>query len=322
MGLTKEKMVDIYSTMMRIRLFEEKVDELVATARIGGFCHLYIGEEAIAAGMCAHLRKEDCITSTHRGHGHLIAKGGAVKLMMAELLGKANGYCKGKGGSMHIADLDLGILGANGIVGGGPPIAAGAAWAAQYKGTDNVCVSFFGDGASNQGTVHEAMNLASVFKLPVIFVAEYNGYGEFTCQANHQCIESITERAQGYRIPGVSVDGNDVIAVYEAGGEAIERARKGNGPTVIECKTYRIKGHFIGDPGAYRSEEEVASWQAEDKDPIPRFRRRLVEKNILSPKEIEDLNASIRKEIEDAVDFAEKGPLPTPDELLTDVYAD
>lgn len=223
---------------------------------------------------------------------------------------------------MHIADLDLGILGANGIVGGGPPQAAGAAWAAQYKETDNVSVSFFGDGASNQGTVHEALNLASVFRLPVIFVAEYNGYGEFTCQADHQCIESITERAQGYRIPGVSVDGNNVIAVYEAAKEAVERARRGDGPTVVECKTYRIKGHFVGDPGAYRTAEEVSSWQAEDKDPIPRFRKRLVAKEVLSPKEIEDLDVLIKKEIEDAVEFAEKGPLPKPDDLLTDVYAD
>jgi len=322
MSVTKEQMVNMYSTMQRIRLFEEKIEELVMSARLGGFCHLYIGQEAIAAGVCATLGNEDHITSTHRGHGHLIAKGGDVRLMMAELFGKTTGYCKGKGGSMHIADLDLGILGANGIVGGGPPLAVGAALALQYKETENVCVSFFGDGASNQGTVHEAMNFASVFKLPVVFVAEYNGYGEFTCQADHQCIESITERAQGYRIPGVSVDGNDVMAVYEASTEAVDRARQGKGPTVIECKTYRIKGHYIGDPQVYREEEEVKSWQAEDKDPIPRFRKHLVEKKVLSTKEIEDLDTSIHQAIEEAVNFAEKSPDPNPDDLLKDVYAD
>ena len=321
MSANREQMISMYSTMLRIRHFEEKVEELVFAAKAPGFCHLYIGEEAIAAGACATLRDTDYITSTHRGHGHLIAKGGDLKLMMAELLGKKTGYCKGKGGSMHIADLDLGILGANGIVGGGPPIAVGAALAAQYKGTDNVCVAFFGDGASNQGTVHEGMNLASVLKLPVVFVAEYNAYGEFTCQADHQCIESITERAQGYHIPGISVDGNDVMAVFEAASEAVGRARQGKGPTVVECKTYRIKGHYVGDPQVYRSEADVKSWQAEDKDPILRFKKQLIGKKILSKKEVEDLDDSIRKEIETAVRFAEGSPYPEPKDLLTDVYA-
>lgn len=322
MSITNDQMINVYSTMLRIRRFEEKIEELVASARIGGFVHLYIGEEAIAAGVCATLRNTDYITSTHRGHGHLIAKGGDVKLMMAELFGKITGYCKGKGGSMHIADLDLGILGANGIVGGGPPIAVGAALAAKYKETDNVCVSFFGDGASNQGTVHEAMNLASVLKLPVIFVAEYNGYGEFTCQADHQCIESITERAQGYSIPGVSVDGNDVVAVYEAANEAASRARQGNGPTVIECKTYRIKGHHVGDPEVYRDEEEVNAWRTEDKDPILRFKKHIMDINVLSQKEIEELDTSIQQEIEEAVKFAEEGPEQNISDMLTDVYAE
>ena len=197
MDPSNERIIEMYSTMLKIRRFEEKVEELATTGRIGGFAHLYIGQEAVATGVCATLKDTDYITSTHRGHGHVIAKGGDISLMMAELFGKITGYCKGKGGSMHIADLDLGILGANGIVGAGPPIAVGAGLAAQYKNTGGVSIAFFGDGASNQGTVHEAMNLASILKLPVIFVAEYNGYAEFTCQADHQCIESITERGQG-----------------------------------------------------------------------------------------------------------------------------
>lgn len=321
MDVTKEQMVNMYATMVRIRLFELKVEEMVMAGKLGGFCHLYIGEEAIATGVCAVLKKEDYITSTHRGHGHLIAKGGDVKLMMAELFGKANGYCKGKGGSMHIADLDLGILGANGIVGGGPPLAVGAALAAQYKETDNVCVAFFGDGASNQGTVHESMNLASILKLPAVFIAENNGYAEMTCQAEHQNIESIAERAQAYGIPGVSVDGNDVMAVYEAASESVNRARQGKGPTIVECMTYRIKGHYIGDPEVYRSKDEVALWQTENKDPIHRFKKRLLEKKVSTQKQIDELDASIQKEVEEAVVFAEKGADPLVQEVTTDVYA-
>jgi len=321
MDVTKEQMVNMYATMMRIRLFELKVEEMVMTGKLGGFCHLYIGEEAVATGVCAVLKKEDYITSTHRGHGHLIAKGGDVKLMMAELFGKANGYCKGKGGSMHIADLDLGILGANGIVGGGPPLAVGAALAAQYKETDNVCIAFFGDGASNQGTVHESMNLASILKLPAVFIAENNGYAEMTCQAEHQNIESIAERAQAYGIPGVSVDGNDVMAVYEAASESINRARQGKGPTLVECMTYRTKGHYIGDPEVYRSKDEVALWQTEDKDPIHRFKKLLLEKEVSTQEKIDELDALIQKEVEEAVVFAEKGPDPLAQEVIADVYA-
>jgi pyruvate dehydrogenase E1 component alpha subunit len=307
--------------MLKIRRFEEKVEELATTGRIGGFAHLYIGQEAVATGVCAALKDKDYVTSTHRGHGHVIAKGGDIKLMMAELFGKSTGYCKGKGGSMHIADLDLGILGANGIVGAGPPIAVGAGLAAQYKKTDGVSIAFFGDGASNQGTVHEAMNLASILKLPVIFVAEYNGYGEFTCQADHQCIESITERAQGYHIPAVSVDGNDVLAVYESATEAVENAREEKGPAILECKTYRIKGHHALDPAVYRNEEEVESWKTEDKDPILRFKKQLLENKALTPEGAEDLDASIKLAIDEAVKFAEESPEPDIKDLLTDVYA-
>ena len=321
MNLTKKKMVDLYTIMLRIRSFEEKIEELVMTAKIGGFVHLYVGQEAVATGVCATLTDADYITSTHRGHGHLIAKGGDVKRMMAELFAKTTGYCKGKGGSMHIADLDLGILGANGIVGGGPPIAVGAAMASQYKGTDSVCVSFFGDGASNQGTTHEAMNLAAVWKAPVVFVAENNHYGEFTSQERHQCIESVTERAAGYGMPASIVDGNDLVAVYEAAAQAVGRARKGKGPTLLECKTYRIKGHFVGDPEVYRGKEEVEGWQRADKDAILRLEKKLIDTKVLTKDKVKKIRASVQKEIDEAVKFAEESPEPDVSELLEGVYA-
>ncbi|MEW6439403.1 MAG: thiamine pyrophosphate-dependent dehydrogenase E1 component subunit alpha [bacterium] len=318
---TNEKMIGMYTTMLRIRRFEEKIEELVLLARISGFVHLSIGQEAVAAGVCGNLEASDYITSTHRGHGHVIAKGADVRLMMAELFAKRTGYCKGKGGSMHIADLDLGILGANGIVGGGPPIAVGAALASWYRGARNVCACFFGDGASNQGTTHEAMNLASVWRLPVVFVAENNRFGEFTRQADHQRVESVADRAAGYDIPGVVVDGNDALAVYEAAAEAIARAREGKGPTLLECKTYRIKGHFVGDGESYRQPEEVRQWKAPDRDPISRFEKKLVEMKILTEKKVEQLKGSVQSEIEEAVRFAEESPEPDLGDLLQDVYA-
>ena len=322
MDPSSERMIKMYSTMLTIRRFEEKIEELATAGKIKGFAHLYIGQEAVATGVCAALKDTDYITSTHRGHGHLIAKGGDIKLMMAELFGKNTGYCKGKGGSMHIANLDLGILGANGIVGAGPPIAVGAGLAEQYRGSGGVSIAFFGDGASNQGTVHEAMNLSSIWGLPVVFVAEYNGYGEFTPQAEHQCIESITERAQGYHIPGVSVDGNDVIAIYNAATDAVENARAGKGPTILECKTYRIKGHHVLDPAVYRNQEEVDAWITEEKDPILRFKKHLLEKKVLNAPEIEDFEISTKQKIEEAVKFAEESPEPELNALLTDVYAE
>ncbi len=275
MEISNEKMIDMYTVMTRIRTFESRVAELFAAGKVPGFVHLYVGEEAVATGVCGNLRNSDYITSTHRGHGHLIAKGGDTKLMMAELFGRKTGYCKGKGGSMHIADRDLGILGANGIVGAGPPLAAGAALACQYQGKDDVAICFFGDGASNQGTTHEAMNLASCWKLPVVFVNENNLYGISSCTINSMCIPNIADRASAYDMPGVTVDGNDVMAVYEAAQEAIKRARQGQGPTLIECKTYRHRGHFEGDPCVYRNTKELDEWK--EKDPIPRFEQRLVD---------------------------------------------
>lgn len=315
---TNTELVAMYETMVKIRLFETRVSELFAQGKCPGFIHLYIGEEAVASGVCAHLKKGDFITSTHRGHGHLIAKGGDVKLMMAELFAKETGYCRGKGGSMHIADVDLGILGANGIVGGGPPIAAGAGFALQYKGTDNVAVCFFGDGASNQGTTHEGMNMAAIWKLPVVFVCENNGYGISMSSQRHQSIADIADRAAAYDMPGVVVDGNDVMAVYEAAGEAVKRARAGKGPSLVECKTYRWRGHFEGDPTVYRTKEELESWMM--KDPIPRFEGVLKEMGVLDDAKIAAIKNEIGAEVEAAVKFAEESPFPDLAEVLTDVY--
>jgi len=320
MSISKKKMIELYTTMVKIRLFESKVSELFAANKIPGIVHLYIGEEAVATGVCATLRDTDYITSTHRGHGHLLAKGGDIKRMLAELFGKKTGYCKGKGGSMHIADIDLGILGANGIVGGGPPLAVGAGLAAQYRETDGVSVSFFGDGASNQGTTHEAMNLAACWKLPVIFVNENNMYGLSSCTDKTMCIADVADRAPAFGIPGVVVDGNDVIAVYEVASEAVKRARKGQGPTLIECKTYRHHGHTEGDPGtAYRSKEEVEEWKA--KDPIPRFEKNLLEMNVLTRKKTDAVKAALTKELEEGEAFAEKSDYPDLGEIVLDVYA-
>jgi len=318
MSLTNEQMIAMYTNMTKIRMFEERVAEIFAEGKIPGFVHLYIGEEAVATGVCASLRDTDFITSTHRGHGHLISKGGDLKLMMAELLGKKTGYCKGKGGSMHIADVELGILGANGIVGGGPPLATGAALAAHYQGKDDVAVCFFGDGASNQGTTHEAMNLASCWKLPVIFVNENNLYGISSCTINSMCVVDVADRASAYDMPGVVVDGNDVMAVYETASEAIRRGRQGEGPSLIECKTYRHHGHFEGDPCVYRNEEEVGEWKA--KDPIPRFEKKLVEINALTQEKIEEIKNTIETQLVEAVGFAEESPFPDPSELTEDVY--
>jgi pyruvate dehydrogenase E1 component alpha subunit len=316
--IDNEKLLEMYRTMMTIRLFETRVSELFAAGKVGGFIHLYIGEEAVATGVCAHLRDDDYITSTHRGHGHLIAKGGDLKLMMAELFGKKTGYCKGKGGSMHIADIDLGILGANGIVGGGPPIAAGAGLALKYQKKTGVVVCFFGDGASNQGTFHEGVNLASIWKLPVVFVCENNYYGISVSQAEHQNIDDIAERAQAYGIPGVAVDGNDVMAVYEAAGEAVKRARAGQGPSLVECKTYRHRGHFEGDPQVYKPKEEQEAWFK--KDPVPRFETSLLEMGVLTDEKVAAIKKEIQTRIEEAVKFAEESPWPKPEEVLEDVY--
>jgi pyruvate dehydrogenase E1 component alpha subunit len=315
MSHSKEIMVKMYTAMNRIRMFESMLQEYFAAGKIPGFVHLYLGEEAVAVGACSCLTDRDSITSTHRGHGHLIAKGGDLKRMMAEIFGKSTGYCKGKGGSMHIADFDLGILGANGIVGGGGPLATGAALAAKYKKTDDVTICFFGDGASNQGTTQESLNMASAWKLPVVFVNENNGYGISCPQCKSMAVTDIADRAAAYDMPGVVVDGNDVLAVHEAVGEAVKRARRGEGPTLIECKTYRWRGHFEGDACTYRCTEELNEWMA--KDPIPRFEEKLVESGLATAKELEGVKAAVKKELE----FAQSSPLPELSALLDDVYA-
>jgi len=319
MSHNKEIMVKMYTTMNRIRMFESMLQEYFAAGKIPGFVHLYLGEEAVAVGACSCLTDRDSITSTHRGHGHLIAKGGDLKLMMAEIFGKSTGYCKGKGGSMHIADFDLGILGANGIVGGGGPLATGAALAAKYKKTDDVTICFFGDGASNQGTTQESLNMASAWKLPVVFVNENNGYGISCPQCKSMAVTDIADRAAAYDMPGVVVDGNDVLAVHEAVGEAVKRARRGEGPTLVECKTYRWRGHFEGDACTYRCTEELNEWMA--KDPIPRFEEKLVESGLATAEELEGVKAAVKKELEAALEFAQSSPLPELSALLDDVYA-
>ena len=318
-ALTKEKAVWMYQKMLEIRYFEDQVHQLFAKGILPGFVHLYAGEEAVAAGVCAHLNDEDTITSTHRGHGHCIAKGCDLKGMMAEIYGKSAGLCKGKGGSMHIADFDKGMLGANGIVGGGFPLACGAALTAKYKKTKNVSVCFFGDGANNQGTFHEGINLAAIWKLPVIFVAENNGYGEATPFSYASSCESIADRAAAYGIPGIRVDGKDAAAVFQAAGRAIERAKNGEGPTLIECMTYRNYGHFEGDAQRYKTNEEKAVHQ-EEKDAIAVFKSELLAKGLMSEEEQSRIEKEVEEAVEEAVAFSEKSAYPEETELLTDVY--
>ncbi len=319
MALSKKTLISMYENMNRIRLFEQKLQEIFAAGEIPGFVHLYLGEEAVATGACASLTNADMITSTHRGHGHLLAKGGDLKLMMAEIFGKKTGYCKGKGGSMHIADLDLGILGANGIVGGGGPLAVGAAVAAKYRKSKDIAMCFFGDGASNQGTTQEALNMASAWKLPLVFVNENNGYGISCPQCKSMAVVDIADRAAAYDMPGVVVDGNDVLAVQEAVAEAVKRARNGEGPSLVECKTYRWRGHFEGDACTYRCKEELEEWIA--KDPIPRFEAKLIESKTLTEKEVDKIKSRIAEEIEEAVEFAKESPMPSASALMEDVYA-
>ncbi|MEJ2047061.1 MAG: thiamine pyrophosphate-dependent dehydrogenase E1 component subunit alpha [Dehalococcoidia bacterium] len=315
----KKELIDMYRKMVRIRLFEERVVKEFAAGNIPGFVHVYSGEEAVAVGACANLRTEDYITSTHRGHGHLIAKGGRTDRMMAELYGKKTGYNKGKGGSMHIAEVDIGILGADAIVGGGIPVAGGAALSAKMRGTDQVVVCFLGDGASNTSRFHEGVNLASIWKLPVVYVIENNMYAETTCIADTCNLTDIADRAAAYGIPGVTVDGNDVMAVYEAVGAAVAKARKGEGPTLVECKTCRHHGHYEGDTMTYRDTKEVD--ECKKRDPIPRFRKKLAEMGVLTEKESEKIDQEIAQEIEAAVKFAAESPFPDPEEALEDVYA-
>ena len=301
----------IYQTMNQIRWFELKAQSLFEQNKLRGSVHLYAGEEAVAAGVCALLRDNDYITSTHRGHGHCIAKGATLDRAMAELMGKATGYCKGRSGSMHIADFTKGNLGANAIVAGGVPIAVGAGLGIKMQGTDQVAVSFFGDGASNQGVTHEAMNLASVWKLPVLFICENNGFGISVPAWQSTSVKDISVRGVAYDMPGVTVDGNDVYAVYAAAEEAVKRARAGEGPSLIECKTYRHLGHWTGDPQPYRTREEVETWKSQ-KDPIMLFREALIKEGTFTAEELDAMDQAAVKEADEAAEFAMSSPEPDP----------
>ena len=319
--ISNKTLLDMHKRMVRIRLFEEAAGKLMEDGKVPGALHLYVGQEAVAAGVMVHLTNKDQITSTHRGHGHLIAKGGEFNKMYAELYGKSTGYCKGKGGSMHICDMDLGMLGANGIVGGGPPIAMGAAFSNKFRKTKDVSATFFGDGASNEGAFHEAANMAALFKLPIVFVCENNGYGEYTAQVNHQAVVDVADRAAGYGMPGVVVDGMDAIAVYEAAGEAVARARAGHGPTLLECKTYRYYDH-VGVRGMglkYRSDEEVEQWQ--QRDAIERIEAHIIEQEVATRRKLDNVHKATQKEVEEGIAFAEASPMPDASALLEDVYA-
>jgi pyruvate dehydrogenase E1 component alpha subunit len=316
--LDSGKLLDLYERMVQIRTFEDLAGKNFADGIVPGFVHLYAGEEAVAVGVCAHLTDRDYITSTHRGHGHCIAKGVEIEGMVAELMGKATGTCKGKGGSMHIADIDKGMLGANGIVGAGLPLAAGAALSAKTLGTGGVAVSFFGDGAANQGTFHEALNLASIWKLPAVFVCENNGYAESTPTSYHCSATDIANRAASYEVPGVVVDGLDLFAVYEAAGEAIARARRGEGPSIIEAKTYRYYGHFQGDMITYRTEDEVNRYK--QRDAIEQVRKFAIQRSFATEDELNAIDVQVQERLDRAWKDAKAAPWPEESELLTDVY--
>ena len=318
-GLDPGRLRDMLRTMLAIRQFDQRALELYREGVMRGTTHPYIGMEGVAVGTCAALRPGDRITSTHRGHGHCLAKGGDPRLMMAELLGKATGYCKGKGGSMHIADVDAGILGANGIVGGGIGLATGAALAAQLAGRDEVTVCFFGDGALNQGVLHESANLAAIWNLPVVYVCENNQYAMSARADKFTSVPDPTVRASAYGFPGFSCDGMDVLAVYRTVADAVARARAGKGPSLVVCVTYRFFGHHVGDPLNYRDPAEVEVWRA--RDPIERFRRELIEHGVMTGEQADALQADVVREIEAAIAFARSSPEPEVDTLMEDIYA-
>jgi pyruvate dehydrogenase E1 component alpha subunit len=308
--------------MLEIRFFEEKIVDQYARGTVPGLAHLYIGEEAVAVGACANLKEDDMITSTHRGHGHCIAKGADLNRMMAELFGKKDGYCKGKGGSMHIADMEIGMLGAMGIVGSGGPIAVGAALAAKKRKSGQVVICFFGDAATNTGAFHESANFASLNRLPVVFVCENNLYGISVSMKRHTRVKQIADRAAGYNMPSVTVDGNDVLKVYGTVKKVVEAARKGKGPTLVECMTYRFRGHFEGDPNLgerYRTKKEMEQWLA--KCPIKRFKKKMLDGKLASKKELEQMENDVRQQVEDAMAYANASPFPAGEETLEDVFA-
>jgi pyruvate dehydrogenase E1 component alpha subunit len=319
----KKLCLKMYEQMLTIRNFEERAIDLFQHNLIRGNIHPCIGQEAVSVGICSSLRQDDYMVNTHRGHGNCIAKGADIKLMMAEIFGKSTGYCKGKGGSMHIADFEGGNLGANGIVGGGIPIAVGAGISIQNRGTDQVVACFFGDGASNQGTFHESMNLAALWRLPVIFICENNLYALSTPVKEAISVPHISDRAKAYGIPGFHIDGNDVVGVYIKMKEATERARAGEGPTLLDCMTYRFFGHFTGDPGrgiTYRSKQEIDQWL--NHCPIKTFREQLFQEKIMTEEMDKKIDANVKASIEEAVQFAMKSPFPSPDEATQDIFTE
>lgn len=322
-GLQGVRGMEAYRLMRRIRRFEQNVFELVHKNEIPGVCHEYVGEEAVAVGACMALRPTDIITSTHRGHGHIIAKGGKTDLMMAELFGRSNGYNHGKGGSMHIADLGLGIFGANGIVGAGAPIAAGAAFASKVRNEGKVVIPFFGDGAANEGILHETLNLAAIWDLPMVFVCENNLYSISTCWRDMGSVDDVASRAAGYNMPGEVVDGMDVEAVNEAVSRLAERARKGGGPALVECKTYRFVGHVSAEVSLglhYREDAEVETWKK--RDPVTTWAAKLVERGVATRAEVEKIDQEIEAEVNHAIEFARQSPWPDASEALDGMYAE
>jgi len=316
--LSRERLVGFYRSMLLIRRFEERAAELRMAGFIPGFLHPSIGQEAVAVGVCAALEEGDVITSTHRGHGHMLARGADPRCMYAELYARRDGYNRAKGGSLHMIDTELGFLGANGIVGGGIPLATGASLQLKRSGGGRVAVSFFGDGATNEGAFHESLNLASLWKLPCLYVCENNLYGEFTRQDRHQPIADVALRSGSYAMPGVIADGNDVLDVLRVAAEAATRARNGEGPTLIEAKTYRHRGHYEGDMGAYRPPDEVAEWMA--RDPILTFGARLVSEHDVEQGELDEVAAGVERALEEAAEYADASPHPQPDEALEDVF--
>ena len=318
--VTDEKKRRFLRQMILLRHCELMTQKMFLVGKVPGFCHVYVGEEATAVGVCENLKKTDYIISTHRGHGHCLAKGADPKLILAELYGKKTGYCGGRGGSMHIFSKELGILGTNGIVGGGLPLSLGGAMHAKIRKTDQVSVCFFGDGASNQGTFHESINIAAIKRLPMIFVCENNLYATATPMSEATLTKSIADRAAAYCIPGVSVDGNDVLAVYMAAQEAVERARKGNGPTLLECKTYRHYGHYVGENASYRPQQEVDKWL--ERDPIKLFLHRLIKDGVMMQSDFEQMETEIEAQVAEAERFASDSPFPDTNEVLQHVFLD
>lgn len=318
--LNKTKAASLYKTMLTIRQFEMRVSKCFAKGQVQGFVHLCVGQEATAAGVCANLTKDDFISSTHRGHGHIISKGADIKTMMAELFGRESGYCHGKGGSMHISDTSIGVLGANGIVGGGFNLAAGAALACKRKKPGNIVVCFFGDGSSNEGSWHEAMNIAGIWKLPILFVCENNLYGISSRIDRAMAVENVSDRAASYGMDRIIADGNDVFEVNRTAEKAIKYVREGKGPMFLEYKTYRQRGHFEGEPEVYRPKEEIEEWMG--RDPIKNCERFIKENRILTDKEMEEIKEDVAKSIEEAVKYAADSPFPDVSLAVEDVYTD